>query len=561
MKIPQKDAALLHFITILTHLSSAAAQCDETDALLKIVYSMSDASNSEVNIQDFTRAKQLVIRPSGNVGNSSISEIIDYTLEDLVDYKICVPRMGACLEVALHNFDMDDYEISFDGKTISADDIAVFKGEGDEVIHSAEVGNYCTPICDEISEALFKYDYWSSVGFEDYRVEDKDGNPVLKCDSWEDECQANTFGTMHRTRACLKKDGCYTLLIGDNFQRIPGHSESESEHYISWDDRTVDKRVSRLFESIKFGGEMCEADCNSENESRVELFMHRVTSRYDCKYNPEPDLTWTLRVNQETSANGTIPGCGNSSLYHEAICIPKDACATYTVASPVVNELVAATYTLSMDGVIYKRKEFNVDDTLPEFSGLEDTTIIGNCVGTLCGADLALLEVDVISPSEYIFNSTTSLAAIPGSFSWDLSLDESESWHSSSSFNHPGIDLDTVYRTIECISHENECKYQFNFTSDFEGGKFGLKRNGTEWNGLGGTCDDFENLHGGPNNNEEGKDKENVDEENGDVGGVGGIEPGGGGQNGGTENAGDAAMLSTVLTVLYFGIVMDIFLS
>jgi len=494
-------ASFLPLVAILSHhppssvlVAAAAVQCNETtDALLRVSYSADIAMNTEPGAggNDVKKYKRLEVRPSGNIGNSSYTEVVDYALEDLVDYEMCVPKAGACLEVALHNIQSDDYEITWDGRAagdaVEFQGINPWTGDGD-ILRSTEVGDYCSPICDR-GEGLFEYRYSASVGFEDYRVEDNadGGNVVLRCDSWEDTCQEdNTYGSLHTARACLKRDACYTFLVGDNFQRIPG----ESYHSLRWDGGDVGRSsANKLFESIEFGDACGIApSCDPEEESRVELFVHRVTSGYRCDEDddPEPDFTWQLKAMTEGGSDvradvstGSIPGCSNSSLYHEVICIPKDRCASFSITSSEAHAIAKATYTLSMDDVIYNRKDLYIDDASSDFDGLEHSTIMGTCAAeAICdeSSNQALLEVDVVSPADFVSKNDNSLAAIPGSFVWNYH----ESRYSSSSwFNHPGIDLDSVYRTVVCVP-DDECKYRFVFDSDFPAAEYSLRRNGIE---------------------------------------------------------------------------------
>ena len=346
--------------TILSHLiPSIMAQCNETEfALLKVSYFTT--KDKWYNLDDM----RLSVRPSGNTGNSSLSETVDYySVEDLVDFERCVPREGTCLEVTVAQLPSNSYEISWDGLAI--DTGPEFKGEYRNFT-STEVGDHCFPVCSEDTEALFEYQYQASIGFEDYRVEDKDGNIVLGCDSSTDKCQMdyyNSVDSLHTNRACLKKNACYRFLIGDNFQRIPGyHDDLVSVYSLRWNDEFLVKSVSKLFDSIKFG-DSCGPDCNQKKESSVEFFMHRISSSgSDCEN--DPDFPWELKVLDPESkswsmdSSGVVPGgCSDTSLYYESICVPKDRCSSFSISSPEAPEFVAPLYTLTMDGVIFKRKE------------------------------------------------------------------------------------------------------------------------------------------------------------------------------------------------------------
>lgn len=468
-------------------LASATAQCADNEALLKVTYSL---TNDEWNELDNSGSKRLSIRPASGFGpgSSAFSETIDYySFDELVDYEKCIPSEGSCLEVAVYGLATSTYEISWDGQPVEVTSPR-FKGEFGDTITSTEVGDDCSPICDENTESLFEYKYWSSIGFEDYRVEDiKDGNVLMRCDHWQDECMdaSSIYDSLHASRICLKKDACYRFLIGDNFQRIPGDTDIEFYYSLRWKDVDVmDRTAGKQFDSIEFG-DACQPDCNPDEESMVEFFMHRVTDRNDClvidpEYppTPEPDFTWELKVQDPRNddswsldSSGVIPGCSNTSLYNEVICIPKESCAEFYILSPEGHEYVTPMYTLSMDDVIYKRRYFDIDSTSSSFEGLNQTTMIGSCsVETLCDEGEALIEVDVQTP-DYI---------IADSFSWSLVLASTQNV-STSSYSHfdQSTDVGSKYSTIECVPDDGDCELEFQFPTETSV-EYNVKRNGIE---------------------------------------------------------------------------------
>ena len=94
---------------------------------------------------------------------------------------------------------------------------AVIANSSRQVVRT-EVGDYCSPIHDDTEEeALVEYRHLESVGLEDHHAEDNadNGNVVLRCGCWEDACEKDM------ARTCLRRDTCYTFIVGDNFQRIP----------------------------------------------------------------------------------------------------------------------------------------------------------------------------------------------------------------------------------------------------------------------------------------------------------------------------------------------------
>lgn len=504
-------AAVMIITTTLSHtiLSvNALLQCDtETDALLKVSYSNNieqDDSLDDAN-KKFTR---LAIRPSGNIGNSSfIDNAYYYVPEDFVDYETCIPRAGACLEVTLSNLPLGRFEISWDGQepVMISEASSQFMGSSRDVFASTEVGDYCSPVCDETTHALFEYQYWSSVGFEDYRVEDMDGNKLLGCDHFEDDCQENTDDSLHTNRVCLPRNSCYRFIVGDLFQRIPGFTDAVGSvsYSLRWDGQLLDKSASKQFDTVLLGAS-CEPICNTEEESLVEFHMHYITSSYDCQSDddpdfpqaPPPDFSWELLVYDQTSKSwsldtgGVIASCTNTSLYHKAICVPKNHCTKFSLSTPEARDFVAPVYSLTMDGVTYRHSDMNID-VYSDFDGLIQETIMGSsCTLDVCEkSNQALFEVEVMTPSEY-FHENKTIPAIPESLIWLLSEPHSEdlasppgtalnySLPSSAYFDQITMDLGSTYHTIECVPGD-ECALEFVLTSSVPV-QFKLKRNGIE---------------------------------------------------------------------------------
>ena len=230
-------------------------QCNENnnEALLRISYTISqdewDDLNNNMDVD--SKLKRLTIRPSssssssgGSSSNNNLSssttfqssiDIVDYnTYNELVDYTSCVST-DTCYEITVSEIPYDNYAIYWNNVRIETDveNRQIYVGEYGDRITSTEVGMNCSPTCNnsegEEEEVLFEYKYWSNVGFEDYRIEDitdsKNNNNekvVLRCDSYEDECQtSNLPDSLYIDRVCLKKDGCYRFIVGDNFHRIP----------------------------------------------------------------------------------------------------------------------------------------------------------------------------------------------------------------------------------------------------------------------------------------------------------------------------------------------------
>ena len=328
----------------------------------------------------------------------------------------------------------------------------------------------------------------------------------------------------------------------------------------------IEKSESKQFDSIMFGDgctDTCGSDSNedapeSSSSSLVEFFMHRVSS-YDCEN--EPDFNWTVKTmgssnSWTTVSEGWIPACSNTSLYHEAICVPNDQCTSFSISSPKSREFVAPPYKVTMDGIVYTFKEMNIDNNSSDFSGLEQTTLMGGCsVDAVCDdkSNQALFQLDVTTPSEYLHEDTTSLAAIPENFEWILaSQPGTASNYSLSSLSHFGMptsDINSVYRTIECVAVNDECELVFNFTSNFDA-EYELKRNGillpSDTNLFGEDCGaSIENA----------RDENNVESGSDESGGAGSVESSDGeGDNVDKTSSDDAGNGSGSMAITYSSI-------
>ncbi|KAL9179110.1 hypothetical protein ACHAXT_000152, partial [Thalassiosira profunda] len=446
-------------LVLLSRISSfAAAQCNDTHAQLKVAITLTE---DEFNQNPFA-FRRVVVRPSGNVDATNYTNRADYDYyENLADFEACVPKEGACLEVTVSDLPADSYEISWDGSVVETG--RTHKGEFGSGITSTEIGDYCLPTCDD-GEAVFEYQYWSSLGFEDYRVEDLEGNELFGCDNYQDDCQGDTFDTLHTYRECLPREGCYRYLVGDNFHRIPGVTDAESSHSLRWDGKPIAKAEGKLFDSVLFG-EGCPASECGEDESLVELFVHRATSDLAC--DEEINLSWELSTYEDgawaEADSWTFPGCADTSLYHEVRCIPKGQCAKFTVTSSKGSELVWPLYSLARDGVVYRRKELSYFDKLEETTFLGDSYECADAEALCLGEGEALMVVNVVAPDEYELDGK-SVPAIPGGFDWArISTLASASNSSNVYFDPISTELGTTYRAWECVP---DCEFEVQFEAE-----------------------------------------------------------------------------------------------
>ena len=481
----------------------SSLQCATNESLLRVSFTNLGQNDwNEMEEANSFGLKRVTVRPTtptSSNGSASVvasdddsaaSDITEYYSYDetQTNYEKCLPTNNNCYEVTISEFPINSYDIYWNDELVTMNqDDEYYVGEFGDKIFSIEVGNSCIPICNSEEEAILEYKYWSNIGFEDYRIEDitdddattSNKEVVLRCDSWKDDCQSNNIpDSLYTKRTCLKKNKCYRFLVGDNFHRIPYHEDYYTSSYmLSWDGDVLEKHTSKQFDVVVFGDGCSTANhikCNADEEAKAEFFMHRPEAMYDCEN--EPNLDWEIKGGvqsndeSEVYASGYIPSCTNTSLYYESMCIPKDTCSFFTISSPKPREYVAPPYKLSLDGVIYRFKEMNIDNNSSDYIGLAHTTNMGSCnVNDLCTEDEArpqLLEVEVKTPSEFTHDGK-SLDAISDTFRWTAASSSSSSTYSLDYFGQPTSDLDTIYRTVECVPCDTVFKLPSNFEATF----------------------------------------------------------------------------------------------
>ena len=464
-------------------------QCSDSEALLKVSYSIDQEGWNNLYAKNDTLRfdPTLTVRPSGNIGNSTDSTSLDYgSFQDVKDFEMCVPRVGACLELTVGIFPKDTYNITFDDKAVDVGQSFSYWERYE--ITTTEIGNYCTPQCED-SEALFEFNQWTGQNYFDaWRVEDMNGNKVLGCDDMYG-CDT-TFFQMYTYRACLPRDTCHRFLIGGSWQWVQDYHLVDAPSFtVKYDGNELLKSDSWLFDTITFGGENCQSSpCDSETESTIQFFMSSPSATSDdnrsCSFNP--DLHWEVDLYNDTtsasSQNGIIPGCNaNSTLFFETICVPKDACTSFFISpsSNATRPPSSAAIQLSMDDIVYRKTRLSSDWDSNEIR--EKTTHMGKCtVDDLCLKDSeALFQVDLETPTTY-----NDLSAIPSnSVDWRLGyIDEDlrdqgygmilNSWSYVDTY-----ELGVNYRTIECVPKE-ECSLEFNMTSNSPVEEYTVQRNG-----------------------------------------------------------------------------------
>lgn len=366
---------------------------------------------------------------------------------------------------------------------------------------------------------------WGFSGGE-YRVEDDQGVVLFGCnlediknsmsdDPVEDSmlgygiCGSKREHGFRTYRSCLPRNSCYRFITVDDFG-LSGISKDQ-KFYLNFDGNLLKESDSWRFSSIQFGNS-CEPECNPD-ESLVEFFLshyYLVTGylgsiKYPlCNVPPDVGPTWELTVDGVEVSSGLFPYCSNTSLFHEAICLPKDSCATVYMSNFDDSDSPINTlqYSLAMDNITYRSKEANMNSY-----GWNESTNMGKCaVDGLCDvSSQALFEVDLLTVTEYNKDGN-SLPVIRGGeygdFKWvfgNSTLDDG-SWSGWKRWQLGGLtpplhrsgdyfgsseigtvyELGSTYRTIECVPKYDECLLDFNMTQESAAAlqKYEVKRNG-----------------------------------------------------------------------------------
>ena len=75
---------------------------------------------------------------------------------------MCLPREGACAQLAIYEIPSDGYVISWDGLPVVDGGTSIpipDSRENDKNITAIDVGD-CIPLCDDATETLFDYQYF-----------------------------------------------------------------------------------------------------------------------------------------------------------------------------------------------------------------------------------------------------------------------------------------------------------------------------------------------------------------------------------------------------------------
>ena len=513
-------------------------QCNETDALLKVSYTIDEEGWNNIDDNNIWRQNHVPImqvKPSVNIWNSTVYSGSAYQsyfrFNDVKDFEMCVPRDGACLELTVYKFPFDSYQITYDGVKVEVGYKRILSEKhytGEYFLYpisSTELGEYCNPECDDSKdEALFEYRLWRNGLFSggEYRVEDNQGVALFGCnlediknsnsdDPREDlilgygMCGSKGEHGFRTYRSCLPRNSCYRFVTVDDFG-LSGISKDQ-KFYLNFDGNLLKESDSWRFSSIQFGNS-CKPECNPD-ESLVEFFLshyYLVTGYLGsiksplCNVSTPEGPTWEVTVDGVEVSSGLFPYCSNTSLFREAICLPKDSCATVYISNFVVSQdspFNTLQYSLAMDNITYRSKEANMNSY-----GWNESTNMGKCFADgLCDASSqALFEVDLLTVTEYnkdgnslpvirggeygdfkwVFGSSTLVPPLyPSSSTLVPPLHRSGDYFGSSEIGTV-YELGSTYRTIECVPKYDECLLDFNMTQESAAAlqKYEVQRNG-----------------------------------------------------------------------------------
>jgi len=486
-------------------------QCNDTDALLKVSYTIDKEGWDSLN----RGTKERENNPKLNLKGRGVS--VEYkSFDDVKDFEMCVPQDG-CSELTINLFPTDAYDITLDGEKRDVDfefEIAPSRGYfygvyGPESL--TEIGDNCNLICDETNdEALFEYRLWSDdyLGQYTYSVVGERGDEILGCsrdieDMTSEELLAYVDGgcskpagfSLHTRRACLPRNSCYQFVTeARDYNTF--WSRNYKQVFLSYDGKLLEKIDGYSFKSIQFGN--CESECN---ESMVELLVKTDLRPENESYNKSfaceltPDImgpTWEVSVDGVDVSSGSIPYCSNTSLFREVVCLPRDSCGRFYITNS--NETRGdIRYSLKMDNVTYRSKsEYTFRSEWAWKNGWNETsTNIGRCtVDGLCDASSqALFEVDLLTPAEYVSGNGESLPVIPIDtcyFQWvfgNSTYDDNRYWGvspepllRSDDYVGSSYELGSVYRTVECVPND-QCVFDYTMTADVIE-KYEVRRNG-----------------------------------------------------------------------------------
>jgi len=446
-----------------------ALKCnDNNDALLQVKYNITQDEWKNIHPSE-SKKKETFLKLPG------ISIYYD-SFEDLVDFEVCLPRNN-CTEVVVGGLPIDAYELSFDGKPADIEVEIPFGGKNP--VTSTEVGTCIKPICKD-TEALVEVQHWAGRWqiFEPYRLEDQNGNIIIDAPLGHDN------SLPRRNRACVPRDNsCYTFLVGSHFQSDPTFEDAPS-YNLFYDGKLVRTNDSWLFDSVQFG-DACQPRCNQANESLVEFFLYDDDGRYSSE---EYEYEWDLKLVTDESAvpatSGVVPiGPDKSPLYHKTMCVPKDSCSSFHISAP--QKASYLTYSLVMDGTTYRKLTW-----FPGMSSANNlfnqTTNMGSCsVGGLCDKlSQDLFELELHTPADYkLWDESSSAMIQTYSINWRFDYSKVDNNFnavlSSSQYNSIGYDLDSSYRTIECVP-KGDCDFAFNITADSAVETYTVKKNGVQ---------------------------------------------------------------------------------
>ena len=451
----------------MSEKAAVSAVCNETDALLQIKYNITkeEWDSSRPNFNNWKFIPLLFFQGD---------EVRYESYENLTDYEACLPR-DACSEVVVGGLPTDAYTVSFDENAIDISHEFLFDGKNP--ITSTQIGTCVKPTCED-NEALLEIQYWNGNFYykqHSFRVEDNDGTTIL-------QGEPEQMFSVNQTFACLSKDdSCHTFLIGGSYQ-IDNLVFVPPSYSVFFDGELVKRSDSWLFDSVQIGNG-CMPRCSEDSESAIEFFMYDP-SQFDGE---EHEYEWELNV---TSSSALVSGVVKphiSPLAHEVMCIPKGSCSTFFISSLSIKEEIRdrlnPVYSLSMDGISYRKNQWLADESFYLGSNNE-TTHMGSCtVEGLCDKQTEdLFSLDIKTPAK--LSSARNLPSVPTSdmrweFGYSTYEGEWDPMFRDFFYNDRGYDLSSRFRVIECVPKDG-CDLSFNITQGSPVDSYAVMKNGMQ---------------------------------------------------------------------------------
>eukprot|EP00956_Cyclotella_meneghiniana_P033762 scaffold98802_cov70-Cyclotella_meneghiniana.AAC.5 len=495
-------------------VAASATQCDDGDGLLTVTLPDGMEQENRDNLLSID------VRPSGNVGNSSVLEYESCygDCDGGFDYALCIPRENACFEVFISGtYPSSDYQITWDGEEVVVDQELFDEEFSSYYSTSTELGSSCSLDCEE-GEGLFDYEEWVHIGPSSFKVENAGGEVVASASFTGREFGISSGVFKHK--ACLPTSSCYLFAVAN---RYPSQGSTHIGSYLLRFNGEAEKMVDKFeFDQTQFG-EDCQAPCSGDESKLDVLLFHNELNCMDGEpVGASADYTWSVTKQEggESTielATGQSVACSGLQPHFETVCLPRNTCFRFDIAGSRNNldewgnyTSTRLKYSLELDGSVYLSNGnwYIRDVDTAEFLGIsgEDntgkTTLIGDCTKDDVSPDEDLLRVVYHTPEGSI-----------SYFDWEVKKKGKNSSGSdpvsSSSDFYDGYRLlpDTKYVSLMNIP-ESDCNYELKSFNGMSDARASVELNGVElldepsfprdskWTILGEDCSASSKMHG-----------------------------------------------------------------